>query len=146
MIAPFSPHPPAQRFTSHGGNSTVYCNGAVMRAYCRNEITVVHITGEIDATNVDRLYDYTHRFASAAQALIINLSEVDFLCARGIFVLHAVGNNCRTEGRTWVIVTSPAVDRLLSIGDPNHTLPTTGSERRAVTTLSGKMQGALAAS
>lgn len=146
MIATFSPHPPSRAFTSHAGSCTVYCNGTTMRAYCRNEITVVQISGEVDATNVDRFYDYTHRFACDAPELILNLSEVDFLCARGVFVLHALGNKCRAERRGWVIVTSPAVKRLLRVGDPKQTLPTATSEREALTAIAGDQQTDLAAS
>ncbi|CAM3319186.1 STAS domain-containing protein [Mycobacterium intermedium] len=146
MIAPLSPHAPPRSLTTHAGSCTVYCNGATMRAYCRDEITVVHITGEVDATNIDRFFEYAHRFASDAPGLILNLSEVDFLCARGLFVLRAVDSLCRAERRAWAIVTSPAVKRLLQVGDPKATLPTASSEREALTTIDADRRTDLAAS
>ena len=57
------------RFTSHSGNCTVDCNGAQMRAHCRDQVTVVKVTGDIDATNIDRFYDYTRRFVRETPGL-----------------------------------------------------------------------------
>ena len=133
-------------FTSHSGNCTVDCNGAQMHAHCREQVTVVKVTGDIDATNIDRLYDYTRRFVRETPGLILDLSEVDFLCARGISVLNMLDNNCRTAGTHWAIVGSPFVRRLLHIGDPSDALPTASSERQALNTVAAQRQSRLMAS
>ena len=133
-------------FTSHFGNCTVDCNGAQMRAHCRDQVTVVKVTGDIDATNIDRLYDYTRRFVRETPGLILDLSGVDFLCARGISVLNTLDNDCRTAGTHWAVVGSPFVRRLLHIGDPSDALPTASSERQGLNAIDAQRQASLAAS
>jgi anti-anti-sigma factor len=146
MITPFFQNVATPGFTSHFGNCTVDCNGAQMRAHCRDQVTVVKVTGDIDATNIDRLYDYTRRFVRETPGLILDLSGVDFLCARGISVLNTLDNDCRTAGTHWAIVGSPFVRRLLHIGDPSDALPTASSERQGLNAIDAQRQASLAAS
>lgn len=133
-------------FTSYSGNCTVDCNGAQMRAHCRDQVTVVKVTGDIDATNIDRFYDYTLRFVGETPGLILDLSGVDFLCARGISVLTTLDRDCRTAGTHWAIVSSPIVRRLLHIGDLSDALPTASSERQGLDAVAAQRQASLAAS
>ena len=146
MITPLFQNVATPGFTSHPGNCTVDCNGAQMRAHCREQVTVVKVTGDIDATNIDRLYDYTRRFVRETPGLILDLSGVDFLCARGISVLNTLDNDCRTAGTHWAIVGSPFVRRLLHIGDPSDALPTASSERQGLNAIDAQRQASLAAS
>jgi anti-anti-sigma factor len=146
MITPLFQNVATPGFTSRSGNCTVDCNGAQMRAHCRDQVTVVKVTGDIDATNIDRLYDYTRRFVRETPGLIIDLSGVDFLCARGISVLNTLDNDCRTAGTHWAIVGSPFVRRLLHIGDPSDALPTASSERQGLNAIDAQGQASLAAS
>ena len=146
MITPLFQNVATPGFTSHFGNCTVDCNGAQMRAHCRDQVTVVKVTGDIDATNIDRLYDYTRRFVRETPGLILDLSGVDFLCARGISVLNTLDNDCRPAGTHWAIVGSPFVRRLLHIGDPSDALPTASSERQGLNAIDAKRQASLAAS
>jgi anti-anti-sigma factor len=146
MITPLFQNVATPGFTSHFGNCTVDCNGAQMRAHCRDQVTVVKVTGDIDATNIDRLYDYTRRFVRETPGLILDLSGVDFLCARGISVLNTLDSDCRTAGTHWAIVGSPFVRRLLHIGDPSDALPTASSERQGLNAIDAQRQASLAAS
>jgi anti-anti-sigma factor len=146
MIAPLSPNAATRGFTSHSGSCTIDCNGAQMRTHRRDQVTVVKVTGDIDAINIDRFYDYTRRFVGEALCLILDLSGVDFLCASGIPVLITLDNDCRTAGTHWAIVGSPTVRRLLHIGDPSHALPTASSERQALNIVAAQGQPSLAAS
>jgi anti-anti-sigma factor len=130
MIALFSINDDTRGFRPAG--SIVDCNGAKMRAHCRDQVTVVKVTGDIDATNIDRFYGYIHRFIGEAPGLVLDLSEVDFLCARAISTLVALNNSCRTAGTRWVIVGNPFVRRLLFLGDSSDVLPTAASERQAL--------------
>ena len=146
MIAPLSPNAATRGFMSHSGSCTVDCNGAQMRAHRRDQVTVVKVTGDIDAVNIDRFYDYTAGFVGQAPGLILDLNGVDFLCARGISVLIALDNDCRTAGTHWAIVGSPTVRRLLRIGDPSDALPTASSEHHALNTVAAQRQASLTAS
>lgn len=129
MIAPFTAHAASGGFTP--GSCIVDCNGAQLRAHRRDQVTVVQVTGDIDATNIDRFYDYTNRFVGEAPGLILDLSGVYFLCARGVSVLIMLGDDCRAAGTCWAIVASPFVRRLLQLGDAGGTLPTSSSEHQA---------------
>jgi len=146
MITPLFPNVATPGFTSHSGNCAVDCNGAQMRAHCRDQVTVVKVIGDIDATNIDRLYDYARRFVLEAPGLILDLSGVNFLCARGISVLNTLDNDCRSAGTHWAIVDSPFVRRLLHIGDPSDALPTASSERQGLNAIDAQRQASLAAS
>ena len=146
MITPLFQNVATPGFTSHSGNCTVDCNGAQMRAHCRDQVTVVKVTGDIDATNIDRLSDSPRRFVRETPGLILDLSGVDFLCARGISVLNTLDNDCRTAGTHWAIVGSPFVRRLLHIGDPSDALPTASSERQGLNAIAAQRQASLAAS
>jgi anti-anti-sigma factor len=141
MITPPFSNVATRAFTSHSGNCTVHCNGAQMRAHCRDQVTVVKVTGDIDATNLDRLYDYTRRFVGETPGFILDLSGVDFLCARGISVLNTLDNDCRTAGTHWAIVGSPFVRRLLRIGDPSDALPAASSESQGLAAVAAHRGG-----
>jgi anti-anti-sigma factor len=149
MIAPFSPFSPnaaTRGFTSGFGSSTVDCSGAQMRAHRRDQVTVVRVTGDIDAMNLDGFYDYTSRFLGEAPGLILDLSGVEFLCARGISVLITLDNQCRMAGTHWAIVGGLFIRRLLHIGDPTDALPTATSEREALNIIAAQRQASRAAS
>ncbi|MBI2694247.1 STAS domain-containing protein [Mycobacterium nebraskense] len=144
MIAPISANTASYAFTPNG--SVVDCSGAQLRAYCRDQVTVVQVTGDIDATNIGRFYDYANRFVGEAPALILDLSGVDFLCASGVSVLITLDNDCSAAGTRWAIVGSRCVRRLLHLGDPGDTLPTASSERQAFNTIAAQGQASQAAS
>ena len=146
MIGTLSPTAATRGFTSHYGTCTVDWNGAQMRAHCLDQVTVVKVTGDIDAANIDRFYDYTYRFVGEAPGLILDLSGVDFLCARVISVLFTLDRDCRTAGTQWAIVGNPFVRRLLHIGDPSGALPTASSERQGHNTIAAQRQASLLAS
>jgi anti-anti-sigma factor len=146
MIAPISSYADIRGFTSHSGRCAVDCDGAQMRAHWRDQATVVKVTGDIDAANIDRFSDYTRRFVGEAPGLILDLSEVDFLCAKGISVLLALDGDCHTAGTRWAIVASPFVRRLLHLGAPSDMLPTTSSERKAFRIVAAQSRDGLAAS
>jgi anti-anti-sigma factor len=142
MIAPISPNAAIRGFTPY--RPAVDCNGVQMRAHCRGEATVVKATGDIDATNIDRFSDYIRRLVGEAPGLILDLSDVDFLCAKGISVLLALDDDCRAAGTHWAIVGSRFVRRLLHLGDPSDMLPTASSQRRALKIVAAQAQASLA--
>lgn len=78
--------------------------------------------------------------------LILDLSGVDFLRARGISVLYTLERDCRIAGMHWAIVGSPFVGRLLHIGDPSDALPMASSERQGLNAVAAQRQASLAAS
>jgi anti-anti-sigma factor len=146
MIAPYSSKAATRGLTSRFGTCTVHCNGTQMRAYRRDQVTVVRVTGDIDATNIESFHDYTSLFVGERRGLIVDLSEIDFLCARAIIALATLDSDCRTTGTYWAIVGGPFVRRLLRLGDSNDALPTADSEHQALEIIAAQRQAGLAAS
>ncbi len=146
MIAPIAFNAATGGFTSGSGSATVDCNGAQMRVHRRDQVTVVRVTGDIDVTNLDRFRDYTSRFIGEAPGLILDLSEVEFLSARGISVLLTLNEQCHAMGTEWAIVGGPFIRRLLHVGDPTAALPTAPSERAALNAIAAQRHASQAAS
>ena len=58
------------------GNPAVECDGAQMRALCRQLATVVTVSGEINETNVECIGDYAKRFVLMEKPFVLDLSGV----------------------------------------------------------------------
>jgi anti-anti-sigma regulatory factor len=82
--------------------------------------TVVAATGAIDASNIDRLTDYTWRAVAEGRGLVLDLSKLCFLGAQRIPVLISLGEECYNADVGCAVVASHPVQRLLRIGDPNN--------------------------
>jgi anti-anti-sigma factor len=73
---------------------------------------VVMIRGEIDVSSLE---DLTQSFASLADPLLLDLSQVEFIDCSGLAILLA--ERCRRDRGIplRIVATSPAVDRLLAL-------------------------------
>jgi hypothetical protein len=91
----------------------------------------------LDVPGVETLLRLT-RFVRETLGLVLDLSGVHFLCARGISVLNTLDKECRTAGTYWVIVGSPFVERLLHIGPGGSSDLPGRFERRGSTHRRGK--------
>jgi anti-anti-sigma factor len=103
-----------------------------MRAHDRRLATVVTISGDIDATNIDRVSEYITRFVLVGNAIILDLSDVYFIAAQGISVLIAIDDVYCAAAVHWALVPSHAVSRLLRISDHDNILPTASSVPEAM--------------
>jgi anti-anti-sigma factor len=117
--------------TSGCGDPPIGGDGVRMRAQCRHLATVVTISGNVDAANGDRVQGFATRLVLVGNALILDLSGVDFFAARGISVLIAVDDACRTAEVPWALVPSRMVSRLLRLTDCD-TVPTASSVSAAL--------------
>ena len=63
------------------------CAGAGLRVHAHNVATVVCVSGEIDASNADRVGEAIRRFSRQKAPLILNLSQLDFLGIAGFRAL-----------------------------------------------------------
>jgi anti-anti-sigma factor len=118
-----SPGDPSSRVD----NLTIDRDGVDVRAQCRHLATVLTITGDIDARNIDRVSVYATRLVAVGSALLLDLSGVGFFAAQGISVLFAVDDACRRVELPWALVTSHAVDRVLRISERDEILPAASS-------------------
>ena len=77
----------------------------------------------VDAVTSDGVQDFAIRFVPVGNALVLDLSGVDFLAARGISVLIAVDDACRLAEAPWSLVPSRVVSRVLRLTGCDTLLP-----------------------
>jgi anti-anti-sigma factor len=91
------------------GNPPFECDGAQIRAHCRQLATVVTIKGDIDGTNVDRVSQCTRRFILAEKPFVLDLSGVNSFSWESISLLYTVDDDCRAAGVEWSLIASRPV-------------------------------------
>lgn len=99
-------------------NCVFDCDGAQVRAHYRHLATVVHIRGEIDDDNVDRLSDHIARFTLGENPVVLDVADVSEFAEAGISLLYAFDADCRAAGVDWTLVASSAVTQVLD--DTGH--------------------------
>lgn len=102
-------------------------DGPRMRAHCRHAATVVTISGDVDAANIDCASDFATRYVAVGNAVIIDLSGVTLFAAPSISMLFAVDEACATAGVQWALVPGRAVSRVMRLTDCDAALPTASS-------------------
>ena len=91
------------------GNQAVDCNGAQMRALCRQLATVVTVTGEIEECNLDRISAYARRFVLTEKPFVLDLTGVNSFSPECISLLHTIDENCELADVEWAVVASQQV-------------------------------------
>jgi anti-anti-sigma factor len=86
---------------------------------------VITASGELDAANADELAAHTQRSVRRSRRIIVDLRGLEFIGTAGFSALHRINVACSAAQVHWAMVPSPAVARLLSICDPDGTLPVT---------------------
>ena len=114
------------------GNQAVDCNGAQMRALCRQLATVVTVTGDIDESNLDRIGSYARRFILTEKPFVLDLTGVNSLSPEGISLLHDIDENCELAGVEWAVVASQPVIRNLRLFGEGETFPIVDSVAEAL--------------
>jgi anti-anti-sigma factor len=116
----------------HSGSTFFECRGARVRAKIDSGLTVMSISGEIDASNADDVSHRASELASDCGALIVDLTDIDFIAHDGLYALVALNIQCARTGTTWALITSHAVNRLLRLGGHDKLLPAVGSATEAL--------------
>ena len=116
----------------HSGRTFFDCRRARMRTKTDTGLTVISISGEIDASNVDDVSHHVRELVSDGGALIVDLAEVDFIAIEGLRALFALNIQCARTGTTWALIASHAVNRLLRVGDHDTPVPAVGSATEAL--------------
>ena len=114
------------------GNQAVDCNGAQMRALCRQLATVVTVSGEIDESNLDRIGAYARRFVLTEKPFVLDLTGVSSFAPEGISLLHTIDENCELAGVEWAVIASQPVNRTLRLFGEGETFPTVGAVAEAL--------------
>lgn len=112
-------------------------HGPEFTAHYHPFATVVRVNGDVDAYNVDRVSNYVGRVITAAEAVVLDLSRIDFLSVAGLRALLTFDEECARVGVSWVMVTSPAVDRTLKVAGGDLGLPAFRTMDAALLQLAG---------
>jgi anti-anti-sigma factor len=86
---------------------------------------LITVNGELDAANSDQLAIYVQRSLMRSRRVVVDLRGLEFIGTAGFSALHRINVVCSGAQVHWAMVPSPAVTRLLSICDPDGTLPVT---------------------
>lgn len=95
------------------GNPTFDCDGADIRAHCRQLATVVTIRGALTNSNVDRVIRYTRRFILAEKPFVLDVSGVTSFSREALSLLFTVDDACAAAGVDWSLVASRPVELAL---------------------------------
>jgi anti-anti-sigma regulatory factor len=114
------------------GNPAVDCDGAQLRALCRQLATVVTVNGDVTGTNVDRIGDYAKRFVLMEKPFVLDLNGVNSFSAECVSMLYNLDEHCHHAGVEWSIIASQAVLRTLRLAGERETFPTAGSVAEAL--------------
>ncbi|MCA2242689.1 STAS domain-containing protein [Mycobacterium sp. WUMAC-067] len=103
---------------SRQDNCVFECEGAQVRAHYRHLATVVHIRGEINDANVDRVSHHIRRFTLGENPLVLDVADLSQFAEAAISLLYALDADCRAAGVDWTLVASSAVTEVLE--DTGH--------------------------
>jgi len=130
--------PSAKR--SPGKLDHFFGRGVHLHTQIHSGAAVIGATGELDAANIEHLTNYARRCLGARRALVLDLSQLDFLAAQGIICLFDIGDEFERNGIEWALVPGRAVLRLLRICDRDARLPAVSSVDEAVQRFSAANQ------
>jgi len=80
----------------------------------------ISVTGEVDASNADRLVRYAFRYGANSRRLILDLTGVEFFGVECFSLLDIIAGRCATAAVAWTLIPSPTVARVLQICDPHR--------------------------
>jgi anti-anti-sigma factor len=116
----------------HDGATIIDCRGACIWAHTDIGLTLVAISGEIDALNVDDVSGHVRGLVPEGGALIVDLTDIDFIAVDGLRALFALSSRCVRTHTTWAMIATDAANRLLRVGDHDKLLPVVGSATEAL--------------
>lgn len=114
------------------GTSVIDCGRALLTAQIYGWLTVVTISGDIDATNADQLSHHVVGLCPDGGAVIIDMAATDFIGVDGLRALFAMNIECARADTRWAVIGSHAVHRLLRVGDREGLVPAVRSATEAL--------------
>jgi anti-anti-sigma factor len=114
------------------GTSVIDCGRALLTAQVYSWLTVITISGEIDATNADALTHHCVGLVPDGGAVIVDMADTDFIGAAGLRALLAMNTECVRNDTRLAVIGSHAVHRLLRVGDRDRHVPAVRSATEAL--------------
>jgi anti-anti-sigma factor len=107
------------------------CAGARVHVHARSLATVLHIEGEIDASNADFVAGAIRRFARLKAPLVLDISHLGFLGSAGLRMLLLLNEEHRQDRLHCNVVSGAALRRLTRVAS-DHGLPVVDSVPEAL--------------
>lgn len=98
-------------------NPALICDGASMRAQCRQLATVITIKGDIDGGNIDRITAFVSRYVLPEKPIILDLSGVSGFASQCISLFYDVDDRCSARSVDWAVIASSSVIAELRLED-----------------------------
>lgn len=111
-------------------NPALICDGASMRAQCRQLATVIAVKGVVDGGNIERVTDFINRYVLPEKPVVIDLSGVNGFAPHCISLFYDVDERCSARGVDWAVIASPSVIAELRLEDAG--VPLTASVPEAL--------------
>lgn len=106
------------------GNPAVFCGAAEVTAQSRHLATLLTISGAVDGTNAEALYERSGCFVLPDTGFVLDLSGVTSFAAEGARLIVRIDDACRAAGIEWALVASRAVADRLASADTVYPLAT----------------------
>ncbi|MCV7282915.1 STAS domain-containing protein [Mycolicibacterium flavescens] len=87
------------------------------------ESLIVEVVGDIDASNTGALCDHVDEFVAPGHRTVLDCSGVEFFALAGMRLLVDVDDRCRQLGLPWALITSEAVERVLTVAGAARRFP-----------------------
>jgi anti-anti-sigma factor len=114
------------------GTSVIDCGRAYLTAQVYTWLTVITISGDIDATNAADLGHHVTALVPDSGALIVDMADTDFIGVDGLSALFALNVECVRVDTRWAVIRSHAVHRLLRVADREGLVPAVRSATEAL--------------
>jgi anti-anti-sigma factor len=107
------------------------CAGAQLCVHARGLVTVLRVSGEIDASNADLVARVIRRFSQLKAPLVLDLCHLDFLDVAGLRTLITLTHENQEAKLHCKVVTGPTLRRLTRVV-ADHGLPIVDSVPEAL--------------
>ncbi|HEX3286148.1 MAG TPA: STAS domain-containing protein [Mycobacterium sp.] len=114
------------------GNPAFDCDGAQMRALCRQLATVVTVNGDVNDANLDRIGAYAKRFILMEKPFVLDMTGVNSFSPECFSLLYTLDEACDRAGVEWSVIASQQVMRTLRLSGERETFPTMESVAEAL--------------
>src|SRR5512144_338772 len=114
------------------GTSVIDCGRAYLTVQVYSWLTVMTVSGNIDATNADEISHCVTGRVPADGALIVDMVDIDFIGVDGLRALFALNIECVRTDTRWAVIGSHAVHRLLRVADAENLVPAVRSATEAL--------------
>lgn len=101
----------------------------------QNRTATITVTGELDLATAPVLREALTQCFSEPQQIVVDTRKVTFLDAVGAGVLVAAAHRAAEDGRRFIVMPSPRVERVLALVDTEQTVPLYEGDERYLSSL-----------